>query len=85
MKLYLVSIENKRNLGQIRSIGLCRWYINITIKILDIIHRPVINLKYNVLRTGFCLRIQVRWAQYTARLSLSLSLCLEKETTSVWF
>jgi hypothetical protein len=45
-----------------RSIGLCRLYINITIKILDIIHRPVIYLKCNVLQTGFCLRIQVRWA-----------------------
>jgi hypothetical protein len=30
-----------------RSIGLWRWYINITITILDIIHRPVFYLKLN--------------------------------------
>jgi hypothetical protein len=29
------------------SIGLWRWYINITITILDIIHRPVFYLKLN--------------------------------------
>jgi hypothetical protein len=29
------------------SIGLLRWYINITIRILDIIHRPVFYLKHN--------------------------------------
>jgi hypothetical protein len=29
------------------SVGLWRWYINITITILDIIHRPVIYLKFN--------------------------------------
>jgi hypothetical protein len=31
----------------IRSIGLWRWYISITITILDIIHRPVFYLKLN--------------------------------------
>jgi hypothetical protein len=31
----------------IRSIGLWRWYINVTITILDIIHRPVFYLKLN--------------------------------------
>jgi hypothetical protein len=40
------------------SIGLWRWYINITITILDIIHRPVFYLKYDVSETGFCLRLQ---------------------------
>jgi hypothetical protein len=30
-----------------RSIGLWRWYINIPITILDIIHRPVFHLKLN--------------------------------------
>jgi hypothetical protein len=29
------------------SIGLWRWYINITVTILDIIHRPVFYLKLN--------------------------------------
>jgi hypothetical protein len=29
------------------SIGLWRWYINISIKILDFIHRPVFYLKLN--------------------------------------
>jgi hypothetical protein len=33
--------------GSIRSVGLWRWYINITITILDIIHRPVLYLKLN--------------------------------------
>jgi hypothetical protein len=32
------------------SIGLWRWYINMTVTILDITHRPEI---------GFCLRLQV--------------------------
>jgi hypothetical protein len=43
------------------SIGLWRWYeyINITITILDIIHRPVFYLKYDVPENGFCLRLQV--------------------------
>jgi hypothetical protein len=41
------------------SIGLWRLYINITITILDIIHRPVFHLKHNVLNNEFCLRLQV--------------------------
>jgi hypothetical protein len=32
----------------IMSIGLWRWYINITITILDIIHRPVFYLELNL-------------------------------------
>jgi hypothetical protein len=31
----------------LRSIGLWRWYINVTITILDIIHYPVFYLKLN--------------------------------------
>jgi hypothetical protein len=41
------------------STGLWRWYINITITILDIIHRPVFYLKDNVSETGFSFRPQV--------------------------
>jgi hypothetical protein len=37
------------------SIGMCRWYINITLTILDIVHRPVFYLKQNVSETGLCL------------------------------
>jgi hypothetical protein len=29
-----------------RSTGLLRWYINITITVLDIIHRPVFYLRH---------------------------------------
>jgi hypothetical protein len=36
-----------------------RWYINIIITILDIIHRPVFYLKHNVWETGFCPCLQV--------------------------
>jgi hypothetical protein len=43
-------------------IGLSRWYINITITILDIIHRPVFYLKH-VSETGFCLCLQVEPTQ----------------------
>jgi hypothetical protein len=34
------------------SIGLWRWYINITITILDIIHRSAFYLKHDVSETG---------------------------------
>jgi hypothetical protein len=40
----------------LRSIGLCRWYISITI--LDIIHLPVFYLKHDFSETGFCLCLQ---------------------------
>jgi hypothetical protein len=43
--------------------GLWRRYINITISILDIIHRPAFYLKHKVLETGFCLRIPVEPTQ----------------------
>jgi hypothetical protein len=41
------------------SIGLWRWNNNITITIVDIIHRPAFYLKHDVSDTGFCLRLQV--------------------------
>jgi hypothetical protein len=41
------------------SIGLPRWYININIKLRDIIQGPVFNLKHDVSETAFCLRFQV--------------------------
>jgi hypothetical protein len=40
------------------SIGLWRWYINVTATILDRIRGPVFNLKHSVSETGFCLRLQ---------------------------
>jgi hypothetical protein len=45
------------------SIGLWRWYINITITILDITHRHVFYLKYDVSETEFCLQLQVETIQ----------------------
>jgi hypothetical protein len=41
------------------SVGLWRWYINVTITFLDSIHRPVFYLKHDVSEIGFCLRLQV--------------------------
>jgi hypothetical protein len=45
--VYIIA-RRRKNLG-IRSMckSFCRWYINITITILDIIHRPVFYLKLN--------------------------------------
>jgi hypothetical protein len=56
-------------------IGLWRWYVNITITILDIIQRPVFYLKYDVSETAFCLRLQVESTQLcpTDRDSLCLT------------
>jgi hypothetical protein len=41
------SLSDTTNLGYGKSIGLWRWYINVTITILDIIHRPASYLKLN--------------------------------------
>jgi hypothetical protein len=41
------------------SIALRRWYINLTITILDIIHRPVFYLKHSFSQTESNLRVQV--------------------------
>jgi hypothetical protein len=40
-----------------RSTGLREWYINITVTILDIIHRPVFYLNLNISEAEFCLRL----------------------------
>jgi hypothetical protein len=45
------------------SIGLWRWYINITITSLDIIQRPVFHLKHSISETGFGLRLQLEPTQ----------------------
>jgi hypothetical protein len=44
-------------------IGLWRWYINITITILDIIRLADFYLKHDVSETGFCFRLQVEPTQ----------------------
>jgi hypothetical protein len=60
------------------SIDLWRWYINITITILDIIHRPVFYLKKkNVLETGFCHRLHVEPTQVVP--ADKTSLCLVRQ------
>jgi hypothetical protein len=46
-------------MNEVKSIGLWRWYINITITILDIIYRLVFYLKHGLSETGFCLPLQV--------------------------
>jgi hypothetical protein len=43
--------------------GLWRWYINITITILNIIHLPIFYLKQNVSETELSLRLQVEPTQ----------------------
>jgi hypothetical protein len=35
------------------SVGLWKWYINIIVTVLDVIHRPGFYLKHNFLETGF--------------------------------
>jgi hypothetical protein len=40
-----------------------RWYINITITILNTINRPVFYLKHDVSETGVCLCLQAELAQ----------------------
>jgi hypothetical protein len=45
------------------SIGLWKWYINVTNNILDIIHRPVCYLKQDVSETGLCPGLQVEATQ----------------------
>jgi hypothetical protein len=59
------------------SVGLWLWYINITITILDIIHRPVFFLEHNILKTWFCLRLQVEAIQ--VGLIEIASLCLRRQ------
>jgi hypothetical protein len=67
------------------SIGLWRWYINITFTILDIIHRPVLYLKHNVSETGFYLRLQVEPTQLGPMDTISL-LFADSETICIdWY
>jgi hypothetical protein len=46
-----------------RSVGLWRWYIDITATILDTVHRPVFCYKHDVSETEFCLHLQVEHKQ----------------------
>jgi hypothetical protein len=56
-----------------RSICLWRWYSNITIAILDIIHRTVFHLRSMFSETGLCL--DFRWSSWSGdRLTLSIGL-----------
>jgi hypothetical protein len=45
------------------SVGLWRWYINITLTILDSFHRPAFYLKQDVSEIGFYVRLQVEPTQ----------------------
>jgi hypothetical protein len=55
------------------SIGLWRWYINITITILNVIHQPDFYLKHDVSEVQFCLRLQVESTQVGTIEKASLS------------
>jgi hypothetical protein len=69
------------------SIGLWRWYVNVTVTNLDITHRPLFYLEDNVSETESCPSIQVKCIQLgptlvdRARLYLrnveSSDLCIE--------
>jgi hypothetical protein len=61
------------------SMGLWRWYINITIPIQDIVNRPVFYLKHNISETGVCLRLQVEPTQLSS--IYRSSLCLRRQET----
>jgi hypothetical protein len=62
-------------------IGLCRWYINATFTILDIIHSSV--LKNDVSGIGFCLNFQVEPIQLGPKDRASLCLQTGLETKNV--
>jgi hypothetical protein len=47
----------------VRSVGLWRRYINVTITVLVITHRPVFSLKHNISETGLCLHLRVEPTQ----------------------
>jgi hypothetical protein len=56
--------------------------INITITILDIIYSPIFYLKYDILETEFCIRVQVVLTQLD--LINRVNLCLRiPATTSI--
>jgi hypothetical protein len=74
----------------IRFIGLWRWYINITITILEFIHRPVFYLKHKVSETEFCFRLQVEPIQFgpdrqSYSLSPDIGCCPKEETSSIYW
>jgi hypothetical protein len=56
---HVQSYSNKENNLTLRSIGLWRWYVNITITILNIIHRPLFYLKHDISETGSHLRFRL--------------------------
>jgi hypothetical protein len=66
------------------SVGLWRWYINITITIRDIIHHSIFYLKHDISETGFCPRLQVEptqlvlieWASLSAETGKGLPVAL---------
>jgi hypothetical protein len=66
------------------SIGFWWWYINITITILDIIHRPVFYLKHNVSETAFCPNLQVEPSQLSPIDRANLCLCTGLETETIY-
>jgi hypothetical protein len=57
------SSKDKRKIGVNNIYRFVAGYINIIIKILDIIHNNVFYLKHKVSETGFCLRLQVEPTQ----------------------
>jgi hypothetical protein len=56
------------------SMGLWRWYVNITITILDIIHRPVLHLKLNSIGLPVLHRRHITATLRAKRLMLSIRL-----------
>jgi hypothetical protein len=67
----------------VEYIALCRWYINITVKILDIIHRLVFHLKHNVLETRFCLRLHMELTQLAPVDGTSLSVSEDRTMDNI--
>jgi hypothetical protein len=59
---------------RISSVSLWRWYINITLTILDIINGPVFYWKHYISDTAFCLGLQIEPTRmgHVGRASLSL-------------
>jgi hypothetical protein len=57
---------------QARSMGLCQWYINITLTFLNIIHRPVFYLKHDVSEMHFVFHLRVEPTQVGAIENVSL-------------
>jgi hypothetical protein len=63
-----------------------RWcYINITIAILNIIHRPVFYVKYGVSETGFCLCLQVEPIDLRPIERATLCLRVRRQSTYIYW